>query len=152
EEDSRGAKRKMIRCILGGALGGLLGGSLDWKMGDIWSQLFPDKSDLWSPSLTGFIVLGLCIGLWIGVAQIVLQEAWLKVEAGFRQGRERLVTRPAFSIGRAESCDLGLFGDRTIDRLHARILRKGDDFLIADADSTTGTFVNGARVDGPTPL
>ena len=40
----------------------------------------------------GFVVLGLCMGLMIAVAQVVLKEAWLKVEAGFRKGRELLLS------------------------------------------------------------
>src|SRR4029077_18831256 len=93
-----------------------------------------------------------CIGLAIGVAQVVLQEAWLKVEAGFRKGRELLVARTPMTIGRAESCDLGLFGDNGIERLHARILRQGHQYLIEDAGSSGGTYVNEARIAEPTPL
>jgi hypothetical protein len=144
--------RKVARGLAGGGLGGLLGGFLDWRMGNALEQLFPGKSDLWSPSLSGFVVMGLCIGLWIGVAQVVLQEAWLQVEAGFRAGREILLGRPVFTVGRAESCDLGLFGDAAIDRLHARIVREEDQYVIVDANSATGTSVNGVRITEPTPL
>jgi pSer/pThr/pTyr-binding forkhead associated (FHA) protein len=97
-------------------------------------------------------LLGLSIGLSIGVAQVVLKEAWLLVEAGFRKGRELPLQKPLLTVGRAESCDIGLFGDAAVDRLHARIVRKGNDYLIADAGSSTGTFVNDARIEGPTPL
>ena len=88
----------------------------------------------------------------IGVAQVVLKEAWLRVEAGFRAGRELLLTRPVLTIGRAESCDLGLFGDPAVERLHARIARVDDHYLIADAGTPGGTYVNDQRVKGPTPL
>jgi hypothetical protein len=152
EEGLRGARRKVVRGVLGGAVGGTLGGLLSWELSDAWGGVFPDKADLWSPSATGFVALGLCIGLMIGVAQVVLKEAWLRVEAGFRQGRDVLLTRPVLTIGRAEACDLGLFGDPTIDRLHARILRQGDRYLIADAGSATGTYVNDVRIGEPTPL
>ena len=47
------------------------------------------------------------------------------VEAnGFRPGRQILLTRPETTIGRAESCDIGLFGDPAVERLHARITRE----------------------------
>ena len=69
----------------------------------------------------GLVILGLCIGLLIGLAQVVLKEAWLKVESGFRAGREVMLSKDETTIGRAESCDIGLFGDNTIERLHARI-------------------------------
>jgi hypothetical protein len=152
EEDLRGVRRKVMRGVLGGTFGGLLGGFLYWELRGAWSGVFPDKSDLWSPSATGFVALGLCIGLLIGVAQVVLKEAWLIIESGFRKGREAPLNKTPMTIGRAESCDLGLFGDASIDRLHARILRQGNDYLIADAGSSGGTFVNDVRVVEPTPL
>jgi hypothetical protein len=143
---------KVVRGVLGGAAGGLLGGILDWKLGDVWTHLFPAKENLWSPSLTGFIALGLCIGLMIALAQIIFTEAWLKVEKGFRSGRELLVNKPVLTLGRAESCDLGLFGDAMIEKLHARIYQQDGRYLIADNGSTHGTFVNDQRIEEPTLL
>jgi hypothetical protein len=152
QEELRGSRRKLLRGLIGGAAGGLLGGFLDLQLRGAWGGIFPDKADLWSPSATGFVALGLCIGLMIGVAQVVLKEAWLSVESGFRAGRELLLARPVLTIGRAEACDLGLFGDPTVERLHARILRQGDHYLIADAGTPGGTYVNDVRITRPTPL
>jgi MFS family permease len=152
EEDLRWASWRLVRGVVGGAVGGLLGGLLYWKMGDAWVRIFPGKSDLWSPSLTGFVVLGICIGLLIGLAQVALQEAWLTVEAGFRKGRELLLAKPVLTIGRAESCDIGLFGDPMIEKLHARLYEQDGRHLIADAGSVSGTFVNDLRVREPVLL
>ncbi|HZY86911.1 MAG TPA: FHA domain-containing protein [Gemmataceae bacterium] len=152
EEEVGWVAWRLFRGALGGTVGGLLGGAIDWKLGDAWAHVFPGKSDLWSPSLSGFVVLGLCIGLLIGVAQVTLKEAWLMVEAGFRKGREVPLDRPVLTVGRAEACDLGLFGDPAIAKLHARIYQEGGQHLIADAGSATGTFVNDHRIDGPTLL
>jgi hypothetical protein len=152
EEDVRDGRQKVLRGALGGTVGGLLGGFLYAQLRTGWAQFFPEKADLWSPSAIGFVALGLCIGLAIAVAQVVLKQAWLRVEAGFRKGREVPLGNAELTIGRAESCDLGLFGDPGIDRLHARILRHGDSYLLVDADSSTGTYVNDARINQPTPL
>ncbi len=152
EEELGFPAAKVRRGVLGGAIGGLLGGLLDWNLGHFWMRLFPDKAHLWSPSLTGFIALGLCIGLLIALAQIVLKEAWLRVEAGFRKGRELLVSKPVLTIGRAEGADLALFGDAMIEKLHARIYQQDGRYLIADNASTHGTFVNDQRVVEPTLL
>jgi hypothetical protein len=152
EEDLRGAGRKVLRGVLGGAVGGLLGGILDWQLTNGRLSFLPPSEGQWSPSLAGFVLLGLCIGLSIGVAQVVLREAWLLVEAGFRKGRELPLNKPVLTIGRAESCDIGMFGDPTVDKLHARILRQGGRYLIADAGSAGGTYVNDVRVTEPAPL
>jgi hypothetical protein len=152
EEELGFAMSKVIRGVLGGAVGGLLGGVLDWRLGAAWTVIFPAKDNLWSPSLTGFVALGLCIGLLIAVAQVVLKDAWLKVEAGFRKGRELLISKPVFTLGRAETSDLGLFGDAMIEKLHARIYQQDGHFLIADNASAHGTFVNDQRVEEPTLL
>jgi len=50
-----------------------------------------------------------------------------------------------FRIGRAADCELVL-RDARISRLHARILREGEDYYIEDAGSRNGVFVNGERV------
>jgi hypothetical protein len=153
DEELGFVRSKLLRGVVGGAVGGLLGGVLDWKLSDVWLHVFPTRDSLWSPSLTGFIALGLCIGLLVAVAQVVLKEAWLKVEAGFRKGRELLLGKPVLTIGRAESCDVGLFGDPMIEKLHARLYQQPDGhYLIADNGSAHGTFVNDHRIHEPTPL
>jgi hypothetical protein len=153
-QDPRGALGKVRNGVLGGTAGGCLGGCLALALHRTWTDVLADKpSDhLWSPTSWGFVALGACIGLLTGLAQVILKEAWVKVESGFRAGRELLLTKPETSIGRAEGCDIGLFGDPEVERLHAVIRREGDRFVLADAGSAAGTFVNGQRVQGPHPL
>lgn len=151
--DRRGARRKLLNGVLGGTAGGLLGGLLYIFLSDAWTGLFrPKAKDLWSPSAVGFVVLGACIGLLIGLAQVILKEAWVKVEAGFRHGRELILSKPDMTIGRAESCDIGLFGDPAVERLHARIWRDGNRYVLGDAGTSSGTFLNDQRIVQPTPL
>jgi hypothetical protein len=149
-----GALRKIFNGVLGGTAGGLLGGFLSVLLKLVWSSLFHNKPvhELWSPSAMGFVVLGLCIGLLIGLAQVILREAWVKIEKGRRAGREMILTKAETTIGRAESCDIGLFGDNGIERDHARILLQGNRYLLADAGTPGGTFLNDQRITHPTPL
>jgi hypothetical protein len=153
-EDAGPARRKLLKGVLGGTAGGLLGGVLFLILKGFLEGVFRDKRGvyLWSPSAAGFVALGACIGLAIGLAQVILKEAWLKVEKGFRAGRELILSKDETTIGRGEGCDVGLFGDRTVEKLHARIVRAGDGYLLSDAGTTGGTFLNGQRVTGPTPL
>ncbi len=56
-------------------------------------------------------------------------------------------------IGRSPSADLPIspfHGEAS--NAHAVILRKGSLYVLADLNSTNGTYVNGRRVNGPTPL
>jgi hypothetical protein len=152
-EDLRGARRKILNGLVGGSAGGLLGGVLFLLLQMAWSGLLRGREeDFWSPGATGFVALGLCIGLLIGLAQVILKEAWIKVEAGFRPGRELILSKPEVTLGRAEDCDVGLFGDPGVERVHAHIRREGDHFVVSDAGSATGTFVNEERLRGPRVL
>jgi hypothetical protein len=153
-QDPRGALRKVRNGILGGAAGGLLGGGLDLAWHALFGEVFAAKAveRLWAPSAWGFVALGACIGLLIGLAQVLLKEAWLKVEAGFRPGREWLLTKPEITLGRAEGCDVGLFGDAGVALQHARISRVGTAFVLDDLGSATGTYVNDEPLYGPREL
>jgi hypothetical protein len=154
QEDMSGAIKKVINGILGGTVGGIIGGILSVVLRGVWSGLFRDKpSDLlWSPSAIGFVALGMCIGLLIGLAQVILKEAWVRVEAGFRAGREMILSKPETTVGRAESCDIGLFGDVKCEKLHARIVRQNNRYMLVDNGTPGGTFLNGQQLQGPTPL
>ena len=56
-----------------------------------------------------------------------------------------------FSIGRDAGCDLAI-ADMTVSRLHARLERTPDGWLLSDLESTNGTRVNGWRVRGKIPV
>jgi hypothetical protein len=149
-EDARAGLRKARNGLLGGLLGGFVGGLL------FGGLLYLNESGAVrlprSSLAVGLVVLGLCIGLFIGLAQVILKEAWLRVEAGFRAGRELLLAKDQTTVGRAESCDLGLFGDPQVEKLHARVVLKGGRYHLADAGTDAGTYLNDQRVTQPAPL
>jgi hypothetical protein len=149
----RGAMRKMMNGLLGGILGGVLGGCLLALIGyGLGKVLGKPPEDLLSSSAWGFVALGTSIGLFIGLAQVIFREGWVRVVAGFRAGRELILTKDETLIGRAETCDIGLFGDTRVEPTHARIVRQKDRFLIVDANTPGGTFVNDQRITQPTRL
>lgn len=52
------------------------------------------------------------------------------------------------TIGRGPSCDVGLPWDTEVSRVHAEIVRIGDDWAVVDDGlSTNGTFVGGERIE-----
>jgi hypothetical protein len=150
-EAAAGAGRKIRNGVLGGLLGGLIGTTLYWALRLGLTTLL-GRDNLLSSGAWGFVALGLCIGLFIGLAQVILKEAWVRVEEGFRAGRELILSKDEVTIGRAESCDIGLFGDAGVERTHARILVRNHRYMLADAGTDGGTFLNDQRIAQPTPL
>jgi hypothetical protein len=142
---------KIKNGLMGGAFGGFLGGAFflffKLSLGAIFG-----RENLLSASGLGFVALGASVGFFIGLAQVVLKEAWVRVEAGKRIGKELILSKPETFFGRAETCDIGLFGDNTIEKIHAKVLMQKNRYLIADAGSVSGTFLNEQKVTKPMEL
>ena len=80
-------------------------------------------------------------------AQLVVEEAG---EAGLPPGFAFIV-RPGAVVGRRPTSDLHL-NDTFVSGEHARLTLHEGRWWVADLGSTNGTFVNGTRIDRPTPL
>lgn len=153
------ARRKIQNGIIGGAVGGVLGGVGLIFLARGFGMLSGMKllgslnpSQMHSPRAIGLVILGMCIGLLIGTAHVVLKEAWIKVEQGFKAGREMILSKPETTVGRAEGVDIALFGDMGVEKLHAKIVLQAGRYLLVDNGTPGGTFLNGERITGPTPL
>ncbi len=83
------------------------------------------------------------IGWWSGLTEDV-RRAWLAP----RLPRLILPPRAETLIGRSRLADL-VVADQTVSSRHALLRREGDDWIVHDAGSTNGTFVNGWRVVDP---
>jgi hypothetical protein len=145
------AIRKIINGIIGGTLGGALGGFLNASL-NMEAVAVVKKEVPRFVLATGLVILGACIGLLIGLAQVILKEAWVRVEQGFRAGRQMILTKPDTTVGRAEGMDIALFGDQQCEKLHAHIVRKGDRYVLVDHNTPGGTYLNGSRISGQAPL
>ncbi len=152
-DGERGARLRVLHGALGGAVGGLLGGGLFLLLRDGWGKLLGARADeFWSPSATCSVALGLAVGLLVGLAQVVLKEAWLRVEVGPYLGRELILSKAETTIGKPEACDLGLPDAIGVEPVHARIVCEGGRYLLEPAGSAGDTFLNGAPLDAPAPL
>ncbi len=75
----------------------------------------------------------------------------LVVRRGPQPNQAFEVSKDLTTLGRDISNDIVL-NDRETSRHHLRLMRSGDTLTIEDLGSTNGTFVNGKRVSGVTPL
>lgn len=75
----------------------------------------------------------------------------LVVRRGPQPNQTFEISKDLTTLGRDISNDIVL-NDRETSRHHLRLMRSGDTMTIEDLGSTNGTFVNGKRVSGVTPL
>jgi hypothetical protein len=96
-------------------------------------------------------VLGVLIGFFIGLVSELLKQGWLMVvrskSRNAREGREYSLLKQVTSIGRAEECDVGLFGDQSVAPRHAVIRREGRNFYLTPS-SGARVIVNRALLNG----
>ena len=121
---------KIRNGLIGGAVGGLFGGILF----DPIQKLVASGNGMSSRAIA-FVVLGLAIGACIGLAQVVLKEAWLTVVDGYRPGRQLILSRPVTLLGRAEYLPLPFIGamNRDVALEHAKVTRQSDGgFVLED--------------------
>lgn len=94
------------------------------------------------------------VGISAGFADMVegaLDRALLLVLSGPAVGQTCTIGPQAAVLGRGDGNE-ALIPDPEISRQHARIVLTEDGFVISDLGSVNGTFVNGARIQAPTPL
>lgn len=65
--------------------------------------------------------------------------------------KEYTFTKPDIILGREAENDMAL-PDETVSAVHARVYHRDSQWLIEDANSTNGTFLNGQRVFTATVL
>lgn len=73
-------------------------------------------------------------------------QALLIIKGGMNAGSTYLLDKTVTSAGRGTEADIFL-DDVTVSRRHVEILREEERFVVKDAGSLNGTYVNRARVD-----
>lgn len=76
-------------------------------------------------------------------------QATLMIE---QTGQSFSLEQPEVSIGRKSGNTIVLPDDNAVSRRHAIIFREGEHYIIQDAGSANGTFVNNERLTGLQPL
>ncbi len=77
--------------------------------------------------------------------------AYIVVERGPTPDKRHDITAVTNTIGRSPQNEI-VINDPEMSRRHAQIVQQGNSFTVSDLGSTNGTFVNGQRSTGPTPL
>ncbi|HEU5466637.1 MAG TPA: FHA domain-containing protein [Gemmatimonadales bacterium] len=67
------------------------------------------------------------------------------------KGQRYQIKTPVLNIGRADYNDLVL-ADPSVSTSHAKLQRREGVWMLVDLDSTNGTFVDGEKVQGESPL
>ena len=80
------------------------------------------------------------------IAQLPEGSALLVVVRGPNVGARFLLNAEKVTVGRKPKCDIFL-DDVTVSRKHAIFVREADGYVVRDAGSLNGTYVNRERVD-----
>ena len=95
------------------------------------------------------------VGLFVGLVQVLLKEAWVTVQTGFRPGRQLILNDAVTTMGTSEKASLIFiaYGARGVEPIHLRIHRAADgSYFLEDAGSRSGTFLNGKAIARPERL
>lgn len=82
----------------------------------------------------------------LGADTAPIQTARVTVEADGKVVAERGLDKPILTVGRHSGSDVRV-PSHCVSRLHARIIREDDGWVIEDADSLNGLIYQGHRVD-----
>lgn len=140
----RKLRNGMIGGTIGGFLGGLFFGPVSWIVGSPLSS-----------RAVAFVLLGLFVGLLLGLVQVLLREAWLTVEQGFRPGRQLILDQDVITMGTSEKAGLIFiaYGAKGVEPIHTRIRRHKDGtYTVEDNASRAGTFLNDEEIAEPMRL
>src|ERR1700728_780758 len=83
-----------------------------------------------------------------GVRHVVSRlplRAVLTQMAGLEAGRVCGLDGPEVTLGRAPTCTHA-FDEASLSRVHAKIVKEGGSYVISDAGSSNGVFVNDKRI------
>ena len=77
--------------------------------------------------------------------------ASILVRSGTKKGTRIQIRVPVVNIGRAEYNDIVL-PEESVSTQHAKLQRRDGIWVLVDLGSTNGTFVDGEKIEGETPL
>jgi len=136
------APKKVVNGLIGGLAGGFIGGLLFDPIGEVFHVLGGAGG---TPSrFVGTIVLGMCTGVGIGIAEEVRKEAWLTVLSGHLAGKQFIIYKDLTWLGSAPTMDIPFMKEPDITPKHCSLHMTGASCVLSAAGGAT--FVNGQSV------
>lgn len=141
--------------LIGGLIGGFIGGLTFDLVGWILAPVMGAAAAAQGKSIYGaggpsraiaFSLIGLLAGLFVGLVEDLLKQAWVRVLAGRNEGRDYIISKPLTIMGRDERADVPLFGDPALAPQHAAIRIEGNRHYLLDGGTPPAPIVNGQPV------
>jgi hypothetical protein len=134
------SKRLLLYGFMGGVIGGLLGGMLFDPI-DFYIVGFAKPSGHWSRAI-GFTIIGLSVGVFIGIVQVLARDFWLRMTHGPLAGKEFLFFKDVMTVGSSPKCEIYLFNDDRVQPEHAILRTLGDTCEIEVLSDSHPVYVN----------
>ncbi len=130
-----------------GTVGGLIGGFAGGLFFDALVGLTGSKS---LGAASGLMLTGWMIGVFVAVLEETIKDSWLRILTGSREGQLIQLAKGQTKLGASEFADIPLFGDPSVQPLHATITRSGGGARITAAHPSLAVVVNSQPVfDSP---
>jgi hypothetical protein len=144
----QGVAMRSGRLLAYGFLGGLVGGLLGGLMFDPIGQFITAEDSISGDTsrLVGVAVVGLCVGLMIGIVELLARDAWLRMIKGPLAGKEFLMFKDTMTVGKSPRSDLYIFNDDAVADSHATLRMSGEDVELESLVSDKPATVNGRPV------
>jgi MFS family permease len=136
------SKKLVLYGFIGGVLGGLVGGLVFDPIG--WLQENPTTAA--TSRMIGITIVGASVGLMIGLVELLVRDAWLRMTRGPLAGKEFLVFKDIMYIGASPRSDIYLFNDCEVADTHAAIRSSGDHCEIEETNPEFPVRVNNNTV------
>ncbi|MBM3496008.1 MAG: FHA domain-containing protein [Armatimonadetes bacterium] len=151
------SQKRTMHGLAGGLIGGFLGGFAFNLVANLFAQPIqgmaaaassgPQIIEIGGPSrAVGFTAIGAFTGLFIGLVDELLKQAWVRVLVGTNEGKDFIISKSLTIIGRDERADIPVFADPSLTAQHAAIRIDQNRHVLHDGGSPVGSMVNGQRV------
>lgn len=147
--------RGVLSGLLGGAVAGLVTGitfdaiATSLSFATLATAPAGTQQEVGAPGRAALAAgIGLFVGLFTAIVDVVSRTAWIKILSGSRKGREFPIDASEFFLGRDERAHIPLFGDMNVEPLAAIIRQTPSGHEVVDPGTQIGIGVNGQRVQG----